>query len=82
MQSPGKIEDLKKKIHARARKMLYHRIGNFVWANVSGGGKVGGSLRNSAAKNRRMSEIPRGTWFSGAQRGGPWLCSAGPLAEK
>ena len=28
MQSPGEIEDVKKKIHARARKMLYHGIAN------------------------------------------------------
>ena len=40
MQSPGKIEDMKKKIHVRARKMLYHGIGSFVWASGSGGGKA------------------------------------------
>ena len=32
MQSLGEIEDVKKKIHARARKVLQHGIGNFVWA--------------------------------------------------
>ena len=30
-----RFEDVKKKIHARSRKMLYHRIGNFVWASGS-----------------------------------------------
>ena len=40
MQSPGEIEDVKKKIHARARKMVWHRIGNFVWACGSEGEKV------------------------------------------
>ena len=32
MQRPGKIKDVRKKIHARAKKMLYHGIGGFVWA--------------------------------------------------
>ena len=50
MQSPGKIEDVKKKIHARARKMLQHKIGNFVWASGSGQGYVGGSRKNSVGE--------------------------------
>ena len=45
MQSPGEVEDVKKKIHARARKMLKRRMGNFVWASGSGGGKAGGSFK-------------------------------------
>ena len=45
MQSPAKIEDVKKKIHARARKMVQHGIGNFVWASGSEGEKVGGSRK-------------------------------------
>ena len=35
MRSPGEIENVKKKIHARARKVLCHEIGNFVWASGS-----------------------------------------------
>ena len=37
MQRPGKIKDVKKKkIHARARKVLSHGIGDFVWDSGSG----------------------------------------------
>ena len=43
MRRPGEIEDVKKKIHARAKKVLYHMIGNFIWASGSGRGEVGGS---------------------------------------
>ena len=43
MQRPGKIKDVKKKIHVRARKALWHGIGDFVWASGSGGGEVGGN---------------------------------------
>ena len=49
MIRPGELEDVKKKIHARARKMLYRGIGNFVWTSGSGGGKVGGSLKKFCA---------------------------------
>ena len=44
MQSLGEIEEnVRKKIHARVRKMLYHGIGNSVWFSGSGQGKVKGS---------------------------------------
>ena len=43
MRRPGEIEDVKKKIHARARKVLQHGIGNFVWTSGGGRGEVGGS---------------------------------------
>ena len=36
MLRPEKIEDVAKKIHARARKVLLHRIGNFVSASGNG----------------------------------------------
>ena len=49
MQSLGDIEDVKKKIHAKAREK--HRIGNFVWASSSGG--VGGSRKKFNGKERR-----------------------------
>ena len=51
MRKPEEIKDLKKKIHARARKMLQHGIGNFVWA--SGGGKVGGIRKKFSERHRR-----------------------------
>ena len=41
MRNPGEIENVKK-IHARARKVLQHGIGNFVSASGSGRGEVGG----------------------------------------
>ena len=44
-QRPENIENVKTKIHARARKVLQHGIGNFVWASGSGGKKVGGSCK-------------------------------------
>ena len=53
MRRPGKIEDVKKKIHARARKMLYHGIGNFVWASGGGGAKVGDSRMKFSGRERR-----------------------------
>ena len=53
MQKPGKIEDVKKKIHARARKMIHHGINNFVWASGSEGGKVAGSRKKFNGEERR-----------------------------
>ena len=53
MRRPGKSEDVKKKIHARARKVLYHRIGNFVWASGGRGGEVGGSRKKFSESERR-----------------------------
>ena len=53
MRSPREIEDVKKKINARARKMLWHGIGNFVWASGSGGGKVGGSRKKFSGGEKR-----------------------------
>ena len=53
MRRSGNIEDVKKKIHARARKMLYHGIRNFVWANGSGGGEVEGSCKKFSGGKRR-----------------------------
>ena len=71
MQSPGKIEDVKKKIHARARKMLQHGLGNFFWTSGSAGGTVYGS-REKFSWGKRTSETLQGTW----------LCYAGLWAEK
>ena len=42
---PGEIEDVKKKIHARTRKVLYHGIGNFVWVSGNEQGKVDGGCK-------------------------------------
>ena len=53
MRSPGKIEDVKKKIHARARKVLQHGIGNFVRASGSGGRKVSGSRKKFGEGERK-----------------------------
>ena len=51
MRSPGQIED-EKKIHARARNVLQHRIGNFVWASGSGQ-EVRGSCKKFSRRERR-----------------------------
>ena len=44
-KSPGKIKNVKKKIHARARKVLSHGIGKYMYIWVSGSvrGKICGS---------------------------------------
>ena len=56
-QRPGKIKDAKKKIHARARKMLYHRISNFVWGSGSGRGEVKDSCKTfSGEKGKQKDE--------------------------
>ena len=59
MRRPGEIEDVKKKIHVRARKMLQHGIGNFVWANGSGGGEVGGSRKKFSGREGRAKRRVR-----------------------
>ena len=41
---------MKKKIHAIARKILEHKIGNFVWASGSEGKKVGGSRKKFSGR--------------------------------
>ena len=56
MRSPGEIEDVKKKIHARASKMLQHGIGNFVWASGSGREEIGGSRKKFSERERRAKE--------------------------
>ena len=56
MRRPAEIEDVKKKIHARARKMLEHGIGNFVWASGSRRGKVGGSRKKFSGREGRAKE--------------------------
>ena len=54
MLSPGDTKYLKKKIHARVRKMLQHGIGNFVWASGSGGGKVRGSRKKFSGREGKV----------------------------
>ena len=56
MQSPEEIENVKKKIHARARKMLSHGIGNFVWPSGSGREKVGGSCSSVWEKGEQKDK--------------------------
>ena len=50
MQRPGKIENVWKKIHARARKLPFYAISNFVWANGSGRERFVVAARNSAGE--------------------------------
>ena len=45
MQRPREIQNVLEKIHARARKVLQHGIGCFIWANGSGRGEVRGSRK-------------------------------------
>ena len=84
MQRPGEIEDLKKKIHARARKVLYHTIGNFVWARGSGRGEVEAAAKNSAGEKGAKGQVThlRARGSAELKSGSLWLCYAEPLAEK
>ena len=59
MRRPGEIENVKKKIHARTRKMFQHGIGKFVWANGSGRGGVGGSRKKFSGRERRAKRRVR-----------------------
>ena len=83
MQRPGKIENVKKKIHARARNVLQRGISNFVWASVSGREEAKGSRKKfgegeEGAKERvrllrasNFSEL--GMIVSGSATQGVWL---------
>ena len=83
MRRRGKIEDVKKKIHARARKMLWHGIGNFVWASGSGRGEVGDSRKKlSGSEGRAKGRVRLLRARGSADLRELWLCYAGPLAEK
>ena len=75
MQSPRKIEDVKNKIHDRARKMLYHGIWNCLgqWQSRRKSWRQPQEIQWERKESRRTSETPPGTWLGGAQRGGLWL---------
>ena len=53
MQCPEKIEDVKKKIHFKAKKVLWHVIGNFVWASGNEQEKVRGSREKFSGEEGR-----------------------------
>ena len=53
IQSLGKIESVKKKIHATARRVLWHGTSSFVWASGSGRGEVEGSRKKFSGKEGR-----------------------------
>ena len=65
MQRPGLIENVLEKILARAGKVLWHVIGNFVWASGSG----------RRRRSKRSSETSEETWLGGAWKSS--LCYAG-----
>ena len=75
MQRLGKIENVKKKIHARVRKMIYHRISDLVWASDSGRKEVCGSLKKFSGRgSRKKSGTPQGMWPLGVRTSSQWLC--------
>ena len=53
MSKPGKIENVKKKVHARARKVRWHEISNFVWASGNGRGEVRGSRKKVSGEKEK-----------------------------
>ena len=50
MQGPRKIENVKKKIHARARKVLWHGIGNLSGLVAMDKKRLEATARNSAGE--------------------------------
>ena len=76
---PAKIEDVKKKINARARKMLC--LGQWQWPRR--GWRQPQEIQRERKESKQTNGTPQdSTWLGGAQRGSLWLCYAGPLAEK
>ena len=73
MQSPGEIENVKKKIHAGARKVLWHGIGNFVWASGSGRGEVRGSCKKFSRGKVARGSSELGKVASDSATQGLWL---------
>ena len=55
MQRPGELKIVKKKIHARAKRVLWHGIGIFVWAVAVDEERLEAAARNS-------------TWEKGEQK--------------
>ena len=56
MQRPKMIENAPDKIRARARKMLQHGIGDFVWASGNGQKRFLAAARNSVGKKEEQKE--------------------------
>ena len=56
MQRPGKFENVKKKDHATARKLLQHGISDFVSASGSGRGEVRGSRKNFSGEEEQKDK--------------------------
>ena len=79
MQTPGKIENMQEKINAKAKKMLYHGIGNFVWASGSRRGEVCGS-REKFSKSKGKAK--RRMWIGGTHKGSFLLCNAKRLTGR
>ena len=83
MKSQGKIKNVKTKINARARKMLWHGIGNFVWASGNEQGEVGDSSKKFSGEERKAKGRMRflmarcsaklGRVASGSATQGLWL---------
>ena len=59
MQRPKMIENVPDKIRARARKMLQHGIGDFVWASGNGQREIRGSCKKFSGKERRAEREMR-----------------------
>ena len=84
MQNPGEIENVKKKIHARVRKMLIMNrqlcLGQWQWKKK--GWRQPQKIQRKRRDSRRTSQTPQGTWLSGARKDSLWLCYAGSLAGR
>ena len=84
MRRPGETEDVKKKIHVRARKIFSKKQAIFSGPVAVEGERLEAAAQSSVGRkeSRRTSETPPGTWLNGAQKGSLWLCYTGSLAEK
>ena len=68
MQRSGKIKNVKKKIHFRARKVLWDEIGNFVWASSREQGEVCGSRKKFSGGEKGRTKLPRHAAWRSSKR--------------
>ena len=81
MQRPGEIENVKKKSHVRARKVLKHGIGTVSEPVAKDEERFVAAARSSAERRGAKGQMrARGSWFGGPQTGSLWLCYARPSA--
>ena len=84
MQRPGKIKDVKKKIHAKTSEVLQHGVDNSIWTLSGGREGAGGSREkfNGDEESRKRNEFLQEKRAGGAPTSSLWLCYAKLSTEK